>query len=143
MKESSVAVDLPEGWHRVPAADERCVSGLAAVASVRLPSDYLAFLRRCNGGEGVVAGRYVSLWPGEEVGALNQAYGVPQYMPGALAFGTDGGDQGYCFDGREGASDPPILSVGLGNLGFDDARRIAGDFTELLALGVAKPDERD
>ena len=75
---------------------------------VKLPLEYVAFLKTANGGEGFIGKRaYIILWGVEELAYLNQAYEVQDYVPGLLLFGSDGGGEAYGFDTRT----PPWQTV--------------------------------
>ena len=128
-------VGLPPGWHARPPADAAALDRLRRAVPVRLPRSYLAFLRRSDGGAGMVRGRSVKLLAAAEVHLYNDNLAVYRSMPGALLIGTDGGNCGYLLDGRRGDDDPPILYASLGELDFDEARRVAASFAELMAQG--------
>jgi hypothetical protein len=46
--------------------------------ATRLPSDYLAFLRHANGGEGFLGENYAMLWRAGEFVQFNVEYGMPE-----------------------------------------------------------------
>lgn len=41
---------------------------------------------------------YMALWPTDKVTQYNAEYGVPEYAPGFLCFGTNGGGELLAFD---------------------------------------------
>jgi hypothetical protein len=53
-------------------------------------------------------------------------------MPGSLPFAFDGKGCFYLFDMRSGSveGEYPVLFTGSGNLGYDDAVRVAESFVE-------------
>jgi hypothetical protein len=63
-----------------------------------LPSEYVAFLRQANGGEGFLGLTYALLWPAEDLIAFNQDYEVDDLAPGFFLIGSDGGGDAYAFD---------------------------------------------
>jgi hypothetical protein len=130
----SLIQDASADWTRgQPAADEQ-VERLAA-ALPDLPPDYLAFLRHCNGGEGALGtdpGRF-SLWPAEEVATLNSSYRVDDFLPGFLAFGSDGGGEMLVF-GAAGDRWGRVFAVPFIPMEEGRAREIAPDFATLARL---------
>jgi hypothetical protein len=109
-----------------------------------LPPTYLDFLRWSNGGTFVNGKRtFNPIFPTSTVRDYLVGYNVPQYMPGALPFALDGGGCFYLFDMRR---DPvegeyPVLYVGAGNLGYDDAVRVARSFVN-TCKGKTDPGDR-
>jgi hypothetical protein len=71
---------------------------LAKQMTHALPIDYLAFLRRHNGGEGCLGENYIILWRAEELIQFNRDYEVETYAPGIFLIGSNGGGEGYGFD---------------------------------------------
>lgn len=85
---------------RVPATTA-AVAECERQLRVKLPPDYVEFLRATNGGEGFIGeSAYVILWGAQELVPMNQAYEVQKYVPGLLIFGSDGGGEAYGFDTR-------------------------------------------
>jgi hypothetical protein len=108
-----------------------------------LPHSYLSFLRWSNGGEFVNGDRTFSpVFGTRSVRDYLLSYMVPEYMPGSLPFALDGGGCFFLFDMRDDPVDGeyPVLFVGCGNLGYDDAVVVAGSFTEACE---GKTDPRD
>ena len=67
---------------------------------VKLPVDYVEFLKMGNGGEGFVGKEYLILWGIEELASMNQHYEIHKYVPRLLIFGSNGGGEAYGFDAR-------------------------------------------
>lgn len=79
-------------------------------AAFHLPQDYVEFLQRTNGGEGLIGqNAYVILWPVEDLLEMNRAYQVDEYAPGLFIFGSDGGGEAFAFDRR--SDKMPVVSV--------------------------------
>jgi|SRR5215472_16113009 len=79
-------------------------------AGFHLPQDYVEFLQRTNGGEGLIGqNAYVILWPVEDLLEMNRAYQVNEYAPGLFIFGSDGGGEAFAFDRR--SEKMPVVSV--------------------------------
>ncbi len=84
-----------------PPATVEMISEYEVQASVTLPSGYVEFLKRCNGGEGFIGeNSYVIFWSVDELASMNEDYEVQEYMPGLLMFGSNGGGEAYGFDTR-------------------------------------------
>ena len=97
----------------------------------RLPDSYIAFLTRCNGGEGFVGERYVRLWKAEELLTHNHSYEVPESFPNFFFIGTNGGGEAYAFD--ISGNDPRVFEVPF--IGMpSDAKPVADSFDALLDL---------
>jgi hypothetical protein len=77
---------------------------------MKLPSEYVTFLKLCNGGEGFIGDEeYVILWSIEELASMNDGYEIEKYVPGLLVFGSNAGGEAYGFDTRTPESQ--IVSV--------------------------------
>ena len=67
----------------------------------RFPDDYIAFMKRRNGGEGFVGeNSYLMLWNIENIHEYNREYEVANYCPNLILFGSSGGGEAYAFDKR-------------------------------------------
>jgi hypothetical protein len=90
-------------WAAAPPAAPEALRALVDGAGLSLPSDYLAFLSRSNGGDGFldVQPCYLRLWPAEEILANNRDYAILEHMPGYFAFGDAGGEEFFAFDTRQ------------------------------------------
>ena len=138
---------MENGWRGVfaeeypePGASAEELAGLVAEAGCSLPASYLSFLGWSNGGEFRNGERWFqffqALHPSQGVHAMQLAYGVPRYMPGALPFAFNGGGAFYLFDTRFGlaADEYPVVIARAGNLGWapDECFPVAPSF---LAAG--------
>ena len=104
-----------------------------AETGVDLPRDYVEFLRRSDGGEGLVGpNAYVILWQLSELAELNNAYQVEEYAPGLLIFGSNGGGDAYAFDTL--ASGMPIVSVPFVGMERSLVRTLAPSFNDFLTV---------
>lgn len=121
---------ISTGWLRQPGAPQQTISCLSTDCARPLPQDYLDYLHWSNGGEGTIAGRYVSCWPAEEILDLNRDYEIPQHLPDCLAFATDGGSDAYLFDFR--THEPGVICVALGDLSYAEAVTVAPSFRRFL-----------
>ena len=135
----SVVPNPDAPWTREPPAAAAAVEQLAA-ALPELPPDYLAFLRLSNGGEGDLgtAPGWFSLWPAEEVAELNAAYEVPDFLPGFVAFGSDGGGEMLAF-GADGQTWGRVYAVPFIPMEAASATAIAPDFASFVRLFGHEP----
>ena len=116
-------------WPR--AADAAIASGETQLR-VRLPVDYVEFLKFANGGEGFVGKHYVILWHIEDLASMNESYEVQKYVPGLLIFGSDGGGEAYGFDTR--IPQWPIVQMPFIGMKWDVAQPMGASFSQFLAL---------
>jgi hypothetical protein len=117
-----------------PGASSQFLDDLMLQLGRRLPSDYLTFMLVTNGAEGKVGSSYVIIWPVEEVLQLNKSYGVSEFAPNLVLFGSDGGTKGYGFD----TGSPDFEIVGVDLILTDVTERMGSsllEFFERLALG--------
>jgi hypothetical protein len=85
-------------------ASEEVISVLLGTLRRSLPGQYLAFLRKANGGEGFVGEEYAMLWRCEDLIGHNQSYQVEELAPGFFLIGSNGGGEAYAFDVSSGSS---------------------------------------
>ena len=101
----------------------------------KLPDSYLEFLRFSNGGFFGGENRDLDpLFTTHQVREYMLAYSIPHWMPKSCPIGFDGGGTFYLLDMRKSSkiNDYPVLLAHAGNLGYDNAMRIADSFAELL-----------
>ena len=98
---------------------------------ITLPEEYRLFMIEHNGAEGpIVEENYLVIWPAEEIVDLNEAYGVSDFTPGLVYFGSDGGGTVYAFDKR---SIPySIVKFPFDSIHIEDAEIIADRFDEFI-----------
>jgi len=137
MGDSRADRDPRAKWDREEPATAKALEALAEAAPVDLPEEYLELLLHSNGGEGNlgVDPGWFRLWAAERVMEHNSGYGVLQYLPGFLAFGSSGGGELLAFDCR---GDKPwaVVMVPAATLAEEDVIRIARDFAAFAdALG--------
>lgn len=117
-------------WQLNAGATEEALRDVAVSLGHSLPTDYMQFLRKHNGGEGFVGDNYLVLWKAEDLSAFNREYEVDQYAPSLLLFGSNGGGEGYGFDTR--SADMPIVRVPFIGMDLRYARPTADSFNELF-----------
>lgn len=76
------------------------------------------------------SGAYLLLWPIADIPALNGAYAVTDFLPGATLLGTDGSDTGYGFTRRGGAVQ--YVRFPLVGMGPEVVSEMASTFEEVV-----------
>ena len=130
-----MTLDKPGAWAGAAAADDADVASLERRAPIRLPAEYLAFLRQSNGGEGelTVQPYWLIVWPAEDVLPLNRRYGVEENVPGFFAIGSSGGGEMIAFEMGQGEA-CPVVMIPFVPMQASEARRVAESFAGLLRL---------
>ncbi len=101
-----------------------------------LPSEYRALLAESNGlrPQGGHTDRYdLALFAAAELAEMNTAYEVPDYLPGHLLIGLDGGGRGIFLD--TAAEPSPVYLCEMGALFPDDLRRLADSLEAWMRTG--------
>jgi SMI1 / KNR4 family (SUKH-1) len=114
-----------------PPASEKAISELMAALSKPLPSSFVAFFKRANGGEGFVGTRYVQLWRVEDLIELNNGYKVNEFAPRLFLIGSDGGGEAYAFD--LSSDDSAVLEIPFIPLDRHESRQIVESFDSFVA----------
>lgn len=65
------------------------IDHLSTHFGITLPEDYVAFLRKYNGGEGFVGDNYVIFWKADELADFNREYEVEKYAPNHFSIRVD------------------------------------------------------
>lgn len=101
----------------------------------RYAESYLDLLRWSNGPEVRNGEREFGFFATSDVRDYLLDYELPEYMPGAVPIGLDGGGIFCVFDMREPPADGEcaILATSAGNLGWEDAVVIAPSFPEFCS----------
>jgi hypothetical protein len=98
---------------------------------VKLPEQYIDFMKVVNGGEGFIGGEYAILWGVEELASANQEYEFAKFLPEFLGFGSNGGGEAFGFDTRQ--QPWAVVQVPLVGLGWSDAWPMGDSFNAFLA----------
>lgn len=94
-----------------------------------LPTRYLDFLAWSDGASWQTGEREFSCFGCKHLREYMLHYHFPEYMPGALPIGLDGGGVFGVFDLRNGPSDA-VWAIGSGALDWKDAVKVADSFVE-------------
>ena len=100
---------------------------------IKFPEQYKNFLMSHNGTEGSIGeNSYLVIWSIEDIISLNEEYGVFEFTPEILYFGSDGGDMAYAFDRRNSAV--KIVEIPFESISIDDAVELSDDFNDFIKL---------
>jgi hypothetical protein len=124
--------------------ESNCRSGATSTAiaeaekelGLELPREYAEWLKFSNGYEGWIGKRrsgYGRLWRVEELRSLNDEYGVRNWAPGALLFGSDGGGEAFAFDTR--TPQQRIVLIPFIGMEWKVALPLGDTFSTFLDLG--------
>jgi hypothetical protein len=98
---------------------------------LKFPDDYRDFMKYSNGGEGFFGpNSYLRLWKIEELSLMNDGYETANYLPNALLFGTDGGEEAFGFDLR--TSQTKIIEVPFVGMEWELAWLLSDSFRGFL-----------
>lgn len=94
-----------------------------------LPVEYNDYLKDGpDAGETTGLPGYFQLWSAEEIDELNRSYGVAEYAPGFVGFGSDGGGEMLAFDSKGAVFMIPFVGISP-----KDAMKIADSWSAVVA----------
>lgn len=120
------------GFQSNPGSSADSVDAAEKALQRRLPEDYRSFLIKRNGGEGFIGNSYVILFRVEELAQFNREYEVDKYAPGLILFGSNGGGEGFAFDGRKSVM--PIVQIPFVGMELTYADFVADGFSQFLSV---------
>ena len=120
-----------------PAAEEAIGELLRATNAKPLPSEFIEYLRRANGGEGFLGDRYAVLWRAEELLKFNQDYQTTDLAPELFLIGSNGGGEAYAFDQSSVSS--TVFSVPFIGMEYQYIVKIADCFSSFVSSAMAPP----
>ncbi|WML48521.1 SMI1/KNR4 family protein [Neobacillus sp. PS3-34] len=100
------------------------------VLNVNFPPDYIEFMLKTNGGEGTIGESYLKLWEIQELIESNEDYSVPEFAPGLLIIGSDGGGTAYGYDFRQ--ERPKLVEVDFIGMDIENPNYSTDDFFEFM-----------
>ncbi len=116
-----------------PGALQSVIEEVRIALGLNYKNGYLEFLSESNGYEGSVGNSYLQLWSVEELISLNEGYNVNEFLPGLVFIGSNGGDEAYAIDTREGKIDfVQIKFIGIDFEGLIICVNNFADFLEFL-----------
>ena len=75
--------------------DEKFISKVEDKFDIKLPEDYLEFMRYCNGGDGDIGASYIRFKSIKEIIDFNKDYEVQAFLPRYIMFADDGGEETF------------------------------------------------
>src|SRR5258705_2301248 len=131
---AKIIFDPSADWWRNPGCSEEELLQLVKSAPVRLPDDYLEFLRIANGGEGelAVSPLWFRIWRASEVLESNRDYSREEFYSDLFLFGVCDGNV-FAFDLAEDFPWPLIALDYLDNK-RECVDRLAPNFTQFARL---------
>ncbi len=68
---------------------------ITQINTVKLPDDYIEFMKNHNGGEGDIGESWLQLFRLEELQEMNDMYNIAQFLPEHIIIGSNGGGEFY------------------------------------------------
>jgi len=121
---------LLEKFNLETAATDETIRSSEIELGLRLPDQYVQFLKIGNGGEGFIGESYAIFWGVSELSSLNASYESNKLAPGFLIFGSDGGGEAFGFDTR--GLNWPLFQIPFVGLDWNSARPLGNSFDEFL-----------
>ena len=90
-----------DGFVRNQGSPLDVINAASVLLQRQLPADYIEILQYMDGGEGFVGSEYIRLYASKKLAELNSAYGVQEFAPGLVIFGSNGRGEAYAFDYRQ------------------------------------------
>ena len=93
-------------WNQT-GASAQVLRELEQVLGLSLPEDYVQLMKRSNGAEGFVNGRFLQLWRVEDILSRRHRYEPHEEQAALLFFGSGENERSYAFD----PSAAPLVAV--------------------------------
>lgn len=106
-----------------------------------LPDELIELLKYSNGGNFCNGDREIGLFGLEDIRDYYIRYLFPEFQPGAVPFGFNGGGTFYAYDLRVPSKAPPIIAVSSGCLDWDEAVVIGHSLEEVFSKNIDIDDE--
>lgn len=127
-------------WNGHPPATEPEIQALIQAMPLALPQSFLDFLRTFDGGEGGLGAEHevARIMSAKEIVKYQGIWSVHEVMPGAILFGSDLGDFGLLFDGRQGMvrEEYPVIRCPLSSLSWADSEPVCESFPKYFRLCI-------
>jgi hypothetical protein len=88
-------------------ADTAALRELGVALGIVWPHEFVELMSITNGGEGWVGESYLSVYELDQIARFNS----PEFHPGLVLFGSDGGGEGFAF--RKSSTPPDIVMANL------------------------------
>lgn len=79
------------------------------ISGVALPTQYIEFMERHNGGNGNIGETYLELFRLDELQKINDAYCVADFLPNHIIIGTNGDAELYGIDSNGNYFNVPVI----------------------------------
>jgi hypothetical protein len=109
-------------------AEETAIRLAERQLGISFPADYVSFLLAMDGGLGWIGEMYLRLFRAGELVQANLDYGVREFAPGALYFGSDCGGNALAFDTR--LESFAVVEIPFVGYGWKYADFTAANFSE-------------
>ncbi len=77
---------------------EETIKNIEETFDVKLPQDYIEYMKNTNGYTGMIKEEYYDIWGLEDIVSGNNDYHVQEFFPNLIYFGSNGGDEALAFD---------------------------------------------
>jgi len=74
------------------------VKEIEETMSIKLPQDYIEYMKSNSGYTGMINDDYYNIWKLEEIISMNNSYQVQEFFPNLIYFGSNGGGEAFAFD---------------------------------------------
>ncbi len=106
-----------------------------------LPDELVELLQYSNGGNFYNGDREIGLFGLEDIRDYYLRYLFPEYQPGAVPFGFNGGGTFYAYDLRKTSKYPPIIATSSGCLDWDESVVIGHSLGDVFSKTIDIDDE--
>src|SRR4051812_12487051 len=137
---SQALQQLLDGLLTTTGATQWAIDAASQTLGESLPPDYIEVMLITNGCEGFVGQSYFRLYPVENLAKLNAAFGVQEFAPGLVIFGSNGGGEAFAFDMRTSA--PGVVQLPFIPMAYEYIIERSPSFADFL-VRMARPDPGD
>ena len=117
-------------FNTLPPATEELIAEFERRIELKLPVDYVDFLKLTNGGDGFIGNSYLALWGVDELTRFELGGDTSLWSSELLVIGSDGGNETYAFDTR--ASKWSVVQMPWAGFDWKDARVVGDCFDGFL-----------
>jgi hypothetical protein len=121
---------LTQEMERRLGAPQHIVDEVQQQLGIKLPDDYLDFMRETNGAVGFVGSSFLRIYELEEIRPANQRLESDKFTPGLIVFGSNGGGLAYAYDMR--ARPVNIVEIDFVSIKSADAKLRGRSFEDFL-----------
>ena len=124
-------------WEKSDPANPADIKLLMEKFGDRIPKDYLDFMATCNGCETEIPVNpwWLIVWAAESIIDRWNGYEMEEYIPGFMAFGSNGGDEMYVFHLESNDPNKVYMMPYIG-MEPDQAIPVADNFRALIEMTV-------